>query len=193
MKRNNQSKKASEEDTIRWLLSLHRLIFGKNEPDVYTKITFFINILLWVLFFSHVILQWVSIQFSDLLETHKQLNLIQLIKQRGTAIGFDGEEFLVQLLSFLQISAIGLLSIFIGLILLWRKKMIFTLFFFGGTILILCTILFLLGATYLNQDIPYFLKTLFLLWNINSVIYAFLLFRGNKNGEISFFEDQANQ
>lgn len=184
----NTSAAAKEENVIRWIQAIQRIIFGEKVPDIYTKTTFFLNILLWVMFFSYSLLQLLSIQYSHLFLVHKGVDLAQLIQQRGNRIGFEGNEFLNQLIFTQQISLVGWTIAWIGLVLLWRQKMAYTFFFFGGNLLVFSSTWYLLGSTYLQEDIPFFLKVLFLLLNANAFIYSFLLFR-KKNGDITFFED----
>lgn len=173
------------------LVQLRDVIFGKDKPDAYTQVTFYLNICLWFILFIWSIISYFVISLRDLIYTEKSIPVETIILERGEQIGFESTDFLDRLLTFHSISIVCWILVFIGLVLMWRKNARFVYFFFGGTMSYIGMVLFYLNSTYFVEDITLFDKIAFLAMNASALLYYFLLKREIQGGTLSFFgEDQ---
>lgn len=173
------------------LSRLKHVLFGEEQPDQYTKVTFFLNLSIWILFFLWTIASYCAISFRQLIFEQKGIPVESIIMARGEVLGFESSDFLERLLTFHAISIVCWIFVFIGLVFLWRKKEKFIFFLFGGTIFYLVMLLFYLNYSYFKEDTTTFDKIAFLAFNANTLIYYFLLRKEKKGGTIDFFgEDE---
>lgn len=163
------------------------LIFGEDEPDNYTKVTFYINLVLWFIFISWSIASYVAISFRDLILQEKKINVEEIVMNRGEELGFVPNDFLDRLLTFHSVSIILWVIVLVGIILMWRKNLKFAYFFFSGTLFYIGMLIFYLNFSYWKSDTTFFDKIAFLAMNANALMYYFLLRREKSGGSISFF------
>lgn len=153
------------------ILKLRDLIFGETKPDVYTRITVYFNALIWLIFLSWHLISYASISLREVIFTEKKIDVEALIFERGKLLGFQPYEFLNLLLNYHIISAICWGTIFIGLILIWRKNKLFNYFIFIPLIIYAGMIVFFLRWRYFMEDTTTFDKITLLVFVLNILIY----------------------
>lgn len=175
------------ESPIPFVIILRNWIFGKKRPDIYTRLTFLANTVIWMLFLVWSGFSYFAVMSKEWIWQQKGIAITWIIERRGDQLGFEEGVFMNRL----EISnLIGLLCwvvFFIGLALLYRKKRIFVYF----TILPLLTYIGLnslyLSFTYFLEDITLFDKILLLISLLSLTISAFLI-RGESDGNsMNFF------
>ncbi len=179
-----------------WLVRVRNVIFGELRPDTYTKLTFFLAIVIWCIFFLWSILGNIAIRASEWIEKEKKIPVTELIEKRGLELGFEPHEFIGRLEAFHAVS-IGLwIVVFVGLVLLWRKNFKFVFFFFGGTTVYLLFMWSTVGINYWWNDTTTFDKITFFIFNLQTAIYAYFLKHELKGERVNFFgvdeDDEVN-
>jgi len=164
---------------IPMLMKLRDTIFGKLRPDLYTRITAYISLLIWIIFLSWHIISYFAISFRDVIRTEKKVDVEALIYNRAAQLGFNPETFLQQLLNYHLISAICWGVVFIGIVFLWRKMRVFALFLLGGVAVYYGLLLFYMGFRYFNEDTTLFDKILLAVLTGIALLY-FLLLKSKK-------------
>ncbi len=170
-----------------FIIKLRNLIFGNKTPGIYTRITFFVNLVCLLIFSLWSIISYFAIVYRQLFLEEKGVDVEAIIETRGLALGFDSGEFIKTLMTFHGISLLCWGFVFVGLILLWRRSNHFAYFFFGGTIFYFGMIIFYVGFDYYLDDISRFDKILFLLLNLNTLFYVFFIEKTGNNEKITFF------
>jgi len=166
------------------IVKLRDTIFGKQRPNFYTRITAYLNLLIWITFLSWHIISYFAISFRDVIRLEKQVDVESLIYHRAEQLGFNPATFLQQLLSYHLMSAISWGVIFIGIVFLWRRMRIFALFLFGGIAAYYALLLFYMGFRYFNEDTTLFDKIVLAVLIGNSLLYFLLLRRKTVEVEV---------
>jgi hypothetical protein len=156
------------------ILKLRDLIFGETKPDIYTRITVYFNAIIWFIFLAWHLIGYASISMREVIFTEKKIDVEALIFERGKLLRFEPYEFLNLLLKYHLISSICWGTIFIGLILIWRKSRIFNYFIFIPLLVYAGMILFFLRWRYLMEDTTTFDKITLLVFVLNILIYWFI-------------------
>lgn len=156
------------------LIRLRKLVFGNKEPDMFTKIAFYIGLLTWVIFFFWHVLQFIVLKNSNWIEAIKQLPISELLNKRAQALGFESAVFIDRLLISYSISIISWSLFFVGLILMWRKQRIFSYFIFTALGVAMLSPIMLLGFSYWSNDISSFDKIYQIIITLFLVIYSYL-------------------
>lgn len=180
-------KGTSPQDSV--LNYLRRLIFGDQKPDAFTMTTFYINLVISFVFLLWSILSYSAISFRHLIFQQKKIPVESIIEKRGMELGFDPVDFLDRLLTFHAISIICWIVVLIGLVFLYRKNENFVYYFFGGSIFYLGMLIFYMSFNYYKEDTTTFDKIIFLILNLNGLMYFFLLRKENSGGSLSFFDE----
>jgi hypothetical protein len=160
-----------QDDPLPFILETRNFIFGKTQPSIYTQITFYSSLLLWMIFFFWSMMSYVAISMRSLIYAEKGISVEGIVDDRGVEVGYDMGIFLERLLTFHGVSLICWGLVFVGLILLWRKHRRYTYFFFGGTITYFCMIFYYMGWNYYMEDTTRFDKVSFLLWVVSVAFY----------------------
>ena len=113
---------------VPFLIKFKKIIFGKKKPDIYTRITFIFNILIWLTFMLWSIVSYLAITMRSIILKQKGIPVEDIIQKRGIELGFEPNDFLPRLLTFHAVSIICWGLVFFGLILLYRKKKQFSYF-----------------------------------------------------------------
>jgi hypothetical protein len=173
-------KKRKEKDLL-------RIFLGNEEPDAYTKLTFYILLIVSMLFLIWNVVGFIAISYQHLLYTHRHVEIDAIFAQRGSQLGFTAEEF-THRLSVLFIASICCWTVILGaLALLWRKN---TRYF---PILIVCAIfyiamhLFYLGYGYFKTDTSAFDKIALLTLFAVAILHSLILKREKSGSGLSFF------
>lgn len=169
------------------LIRLRNLIFGTESPDTYTKISFTFAIISWFIFFLWSILGMVVINSRHWIKETKKIDVTQLIENRGKELGFEPYVFAERLSTFHTASIVCWVVVFIGLVLLWRKQVIFIYAYLGGCIVYLLMMWFMLGFGYWAKDTTTFDKILFFVMVDHTSLYYYFLKMEVSGNKINFF------
>ena len=175
------------DNPVSLLTQLKNRIFGKENPDTYTQVSFFIGLAIVITFLIWSILGYVVIDGREWIQAEKGLNVQNLIEKRGVELGFEANQFLHKLEMFYAFSIFIWLVILIGLILQWRKIFAFIYVITIAASLYLLYMWFGLGFEYWLDDTTLFDKISFFLLIGHSFLYAFFLKKELSGEEINFF------
>ena len=181
------SKKTKFHSPVPFLIRFRNFIFGKQKPDVYTRITFFINLAITLMFLTWNIAGYFAISSRKVILEVKGIQVDEILHERGLELGFEGSNFVDRLETVYGIGIVCWLVVFFGLILLYRKKKRFIHFILGGTIFYTGLQIFYLSFSFFMQDITNFDKLMLLILVALSVLHAFLMKNERQGGSISFF------
>lgn len=178
----------SPKDTLTFLSKIRLGIFGKQKPDLITRIIFLINVLGFFAFMCWAAISYVTIALNDLIQKSKQISVEEIVIKRGEELGFDkGEIFLENFKQFQFLDIFIWVGLFFGLVFLYRKKAIYALFYFGAFILHFLLMFYLLGMDYIFNDISTFDKIAYAVMLFPTLLYFFLL-KKEKTDEIKYDE-----
>lgn len=182
------------ESPLPLLSRLKNLVFGKENPDTYTQISFYIGLVIWLIFLVWNILGHTVLANTAWIEAEKGLQVQKMIFDRGLALGFEGEEFHHTLVQFYSIALFCWAGIFIGLVLQWRKNLAFIYFIGCSAGIYLLAMLFMLSFSYWYNDTTTFDKISFFLLVGHSFLYYYFLKREKNGDKMNFFgiEDDEN-
>lgn len=191
-KENNKTRATKYQSPIPLILKLRNLIFGKTKPDVYTRVTFYLNTIIWISFMSWSIISYLAIASRNLIFNHKGIPVEKIIETRGVALGYSNNEFIARLTTFHGIAIICWAIVFIGLVMLYRKKRNFIYPVFLSTMFYIGMSIFYLGFNYFIEDTTSYDKIALLVLILSSVIQYFQIKSENRNGSINFFGEDSN-
>ena len=169
------------------LKHFHRFIFGNERPDVYTRLTFNINLIIWFFFTLWSILSFFTLKSRTLIFKLKGIPVEKIIHERGIELGFNGSDFIDRLLTFNAIAIICWILIFFGLILMFRKIKLYIYFILGGSLFYVGMSIFYLNYQYFLEDMSSFDKIALLILITSSIFHFFILKREQESGHINFF------
>ncbi len=170
-----------------FIIQLRNLIFGKKKPDTFTKVTFIINLIICSTFFLWSIISYYSISMKGFIESEKGISVEEIIANRGMELGFKNGQFLSHLLTFHAISTICWMLVFIGIVLLYRKKIQFIYFIFAPILFYVGMSIFYISYTYFIEDTTTFDKIALLVIMVGSIVHYFLMRNESRGGSINFF------
>lgn len=160
------------------LRQIRNLIFGTQIPDMYTQITFFMNIILWSTFIIWDVLGYITLTSTDLFIRQKGLPIDEIIAERGTALGFADGEFLSRLTTFHAIGIICWVIYFIGLILMYRKIRTYRYLCLGSMMFYLGMCILYISFTYFLEDTTAYDKIALLIMAVSIMVHSYLM--GNR-------------
>lgn len=172
------------------ILRARTVVFGDETPDKYTQFTFFLNLFFWFTFFIWSVASFLTISNRKIITEQKNIHVEEVIHARGEALNFDGQDFLDRLITTHSIGIICWLVVFVGLVLLYRKKEIFIYFIIGGVVFYTGMLMFYMSYGYFREDVTMFDKIGILAILLSSTMYYFLLKKENSGGSINFFEEE---
>ena len=177
------------------LINLKNLIFGKEKPDVYTQLTFYINVIIWLTFLLWSILSYFTISSHKVMNQFKGINIEQIIQKRGEELGFEGTDtFLDCLLTFNGVAIICWGVVFFGLILLFRKKNKAIYFILGGTFFYIGMSIFYLSWSYFIEDMTSYDKVALLIIIVSTIFHTQMIKQSSEGDPVNFFEpDQVEE
>ena len=170
-----------------FLIRLKNLIFGKERPDVYTRVTFYVSFVITIIFLLWNLLGYVSIASADYIQEVKGISVDKILEGRGMELGFFPTTFAGKLMTVYGLGAICWAIVIVGLVLLWRKNKKFLLFtlipigFFVGMEI------FYLNFQYFVEDTTLFDKMALLILAGLCIVHAFMMKNEREGGSISFF------
>lgn len=182
-----QVRKTRFQSPVPILIKIRNLIYGKKRPDVYTQITYYVNLLIWLSFMIWNLISFFAITSRHMIYRQKGISLTAIVERRGKELNFEPGTFLDRLYTFHAISIICWSLVFIGLILLYRKKKQFVYFTLGPVIFYLGMTMFYLSFTYFMEDTTAYDKVALLIFIASISIHAYLMKNEREGGSISFF------
>jgi len=184
---NEDEIRSTGEDNKPFLIGLKGLIFGSKKPDIYTLSTFFLNLIIWFIFFLWEILSLIAITSRELIWQKKGVSVEAIVNDRGEQLGFTHGKFIDYLTTVHSIGLICWGIFFIGLILLYRKKESFVYFTVGPLVFFVGMLVFYLNFSYFAEDTTGFDKVALLISLLSLLLHFFLLRSEKLNGRINFF------
>lgn len=169
------------------LIRLRNFIFGKTSPDNYTQFSFFLALVIWLIFMIWSVLESVAIRMREIIVDQKEIDVTAMIEKRGQELGFEPEDFLGRLEAFHALSIGFWIVVFVGLVLLWRKNVRFIYVFFTGCGLYLLFMWVMLGFSYYAQDTTFFDKIAFAVLVGHTAVYAYFLKREKSGNRLHLF------
>jgi hypothetical protein len=169
------------------LIRLRNFIFGKESPDNYTKFSFWLGLIIWLIFMIWAVLGSVAIRMREIIVDQKEIDVTAMIERRGAELGFEPNAFIGRLEAFYALSIGFWIVVFIGLVLLWRKNERFIYVFFTGCGLYLLFMWVMLGFSYYSQDTTFFDKIAFAILVGHTAVYAYFLKREKSGNKIHLF------
>lgn len=165
----------SPEDAIPLFVKISRAIFGKKKPDGFTQILFSINIFAWFLLFMWNMMSYFVLLSSNIIKENKGFSVTAIIRRNGQKLGFNGQEFLDAITKFYFLNNFIWAIIFIGLVLMYRKKPFYPFVILGGLIIHFSIMFFTLGLQYFIEDVSFFDKILYAILIGLTIIHSFLM------------------
>ena len=183
-----ESKVTKFQSPVPVILRLRDFIFGKKEPDVITKITFYINLTLWGTFMLWSLISFYTINAREFFYEQKHIAVESIIKARGEELGFEGADFLSRLLILNGLGILCWSVVFVGLVLIFRQKKIFFNFFLSPILFYLAVLLLYIGPSYFMQDTTAFDKiSLLIMLTSGSIFYFLIKNKKKEDEELNFF------
>ncbi|MFK7786063.1 MAG: hypothetical protein AB8B56_13155 [Crocinitomicaceae bacterium] len=194
---NNYSEASSEEAEKKTkfqspkpiLVRLRNVVFGKRKPDIFTRVTFYINMVIWVIFMLWNVIGYIAISSRDMITEVKGIKVEEIITQRGIELGFEPADFITHLAVLYGVGILCWGAVFFGLILLYRKRKQFVFFIVGGVVFYVGLNIFYLSFQFFREDTTSFDKISLLIIVLSTVIHSFLMKNERRGGSISFFGD----
>ncbi len=175
------------------LVRLRNVLLGKTKPDIYTRVTFYINLFIWITFMLWNFIGYFAIASRSLIFEMKKISVETIIQNRGIELGFDGDDFVTRLA---VVHGVGILCwgvIFLGLVLLYRKRKQFVFFVVGGVIFYVGMNIFYLSFQFFREDTTSYDKIALLVMLASCIIHATLMSNERRGGSISFFGEAEDE
>ncbi|MDX1652731.1 MAG: hypothetical protein R3277_09575 [Brumimicrobium sp.] len=180
------------EDTIPLVVKLSRIIFGSKKPDSFTRIVFSVVLFSWFLLMMWNMISYFVLLSSEIIKKNKVFSINEIIRRNGRDLGFNGQDFLEAITQFYFINLFVWGVIFIGVILLYRKKTLYPFFLLGGLAVHFILMFFMLGFQYFIEDVSTFDKILYAVIVGFVLIHSFLLNRESRDKNKDFMSSPEN-
>lgn len=175
---------------VPFLIQLKRMIFGTKKPESQIRISFYFIAIVSLLFLIWNTFGAIAIESSDFIKQQKGISIEKIVVLKSEGLGFkSATSFMEHLYTYYSISAILWFVIFIGSILLYRKKSIFNTVILIGIVLYLGLTIFYIGFDFFMEDITTLDKILILSLIITSLVQHNLINNEKKGGSSNLFGD----
>ncbi len=178
---------------VPFVLKIRDLIFGKEKPDLFTRLNFLLNLVLWASFMIWSIISFYVVSARDFIYRQKGIPVETIIKSRGQELGLDGDDFLQKLITVNGISVICWAAVFIALVLMYRRSKRFFFPFIIPILFYLGMLFIYISPCYFFEDTTTFDKIALLIMLTSASIYYFLIKDKEKGEEINFFGVEADE
>ncbi len=175
MRRTHKLDNIKPEDAVPLLIKIRRFILGGTKPDGFTRLMFTVSLFCWVLLSFWNGLSYFIVLSSDIIEEYKGFSVNQILIRNGQNLGFNGPEFLDTITSFYFYTLFIWGFIFIGLVLMYRKKRSYTFFVLGGLSIHFIYMFIVLGFQYFIEDVSPFDKILYGILIIVTFLHSVLM------------------
>jgi hypothetical protein len=171
------------------LVRLRNIVFGKRKPDIFTRVTFYINMVIWLIFMLWNVIGYIAISSREMITEVKGIEVEEIIAARGIELGFEPADFITHLAVLFGVGTLCWIAVFFGLILLYRKRRQFVYFIVGGVVFYIGLNIFYLSFQFFREDTTSFDKIALLIIVLSTIIHSFLMNNERRGGSISFFGD----
>jgi hypothetical protein len=169
------------------LRQLRNLIFGIKIPDIYTRVSFYINTVLMTTFLVWDILSYFALNSTEIIGEQKGITVEAIVSARGKALGFAEGEFFARLSTFHSIGIICWIVFFFGLILMYRKIRRYYLFCMGALVFYLGMAMAYLSFTYYLEDTTAYDKIATLIMAVSITVHSYLMGTSYSGYRAGFF------
>ncbi|MDG1332428.1 MAG: hypothetical protein P8P74_08860 [Crocinitomicaceae bacterium] len=169
------------------LVRIRNIVFGKRKPDIFTRVTFYINTVLWLSFMLWNVIGYFAISSRKMISEMKNIEVEEIIAARGVELGFEPGDFITRLTVVYGVGILCWAAVFFGLILLYRKRKQFIYFVLGGVLFYVGLNIFYLSFQFFREDTTSFDKISLLVIALSTIIHSFLMNNERHGGSISFF------
>ena len=180
-------KKTRFQSPVPFLRQIRNLIFGVKIPDIYTRVTFYINMILMSTFLIWDILSLFALTSSEFIGEQKGITVERIVSMRGETLGFEEGVFFSRLNTFHSIGIICWLVFFFGLILMYRKIKRYAYFCIGSMVFYLGMAIIYLSFTYYLEDTTAYDKVAMLIMLVSILVHSFLMNNRNAGSRSGFF------
>lgn len=163
------------EDAIPLLVRIRTLILGRRKPDGFTRLMFSVSLFSWFILTMWNAISYFVLLTSDIIEENKGFSVNEVIIKNGQNLGFNGEDFLISISTFYFNSLFVWIFILIGVVLMYRKKTIYTFIVLGGLAFHFIYMFFILGFQYFIEDVSFFDKILYAILIVVTLIHSLLM------------------
>jgi len=185
------SSEATLNNPVLLLRKLRNLIFGTNRPPFWMRLCCYVNLLIWLIFTLWHCISYGVISARALLLTTKEVDVEQLIFDRGEKLGFEPWDFLERLLQYHAFAVACWLLILLGIILCWRQKTYFIYVLAGGAALYYLVLFWNMGFRYYHEDTTWFDKISYAILLFNALImYLSMRFSARDRPAQFWMEDE---
>lgn len=157
------------------ILKLRDIVFGERRPDLYTRISCYLNLVIWFSFFLWHIIGYTAISLRGMIFEEKKIDVEALIFKRGETLGFRPYQFLNLLMEYHLVSSICWAAAFVSIVLMWRRKKIFIFLLLASLGAYLAQLISFMGWTYFMQDTTFFDKIMLAVIAANSLVFAIFM------------------
>lgn len=175
------------ESPIPILSKLKTWILGKDKPDTYTQVSFYVGLAIFGLIATWLILGYSVVSNTMFIEQEKGIPVHEIIQELGRRYGFTDELFLSRLINFYHLALFSWVTILIGLVLQWRKNKAFIYFILVGASLYLVGMWSMLSFSYWYHEISFFDKLIYFILVFHSLLYYYFLNKEKKGEKVNFF------
>jgi hypothetical protein len=169
------------------LRQLRNLIFGIKIPDMYTRLTFYINVVLMTTFLIWDILSYFALTSTELIGEEKGITVEKIVAERGAVLGFEEGAFFTRLCTYHSIGIICWLVFFFGLILMYRKVKRYVYFCLAPLAFYLGMAIVYLSFTYYLEDTTAYDKVAMLIMVLSILVHSFLMTSRHAGYRAGFF------
>ncbi len=169
------------------LKSIRDWVLGSTQPDIYTRLAFYINLIITFLFLAWNTVVFIVMQFQDLILTHKTVDLKTLLEKQFSKAHIPTEDILEKMGSFNQLQFIIWFTVLFSSILLYRKKTLFIWFLIAPVLALIFFSIYLFNGQFFQAYFSNFDQIALLILILNSIFYFIKLNRELHGSSTNFF------
>lgn len=167
-------------------------ILGAKSTDFFTKLTFNLNLFIILLFLTWNTLGAMVFNLKSMVLTHKTIDLDILLKDHAQRLSLNANHFHTELETYFKVSLFLWLIIFIGNLLLYRKKKWFIYLLQIPMLVYVLFTFFYFNGQFIQEEISGFDKILFLSLFLLSTFYYLKLKKEEDGNSENFFGIEEN-
>lgn len=169
------------------LKSIRDWVLGSTQPDIYTRLAFYINVIITFLFLAWNTVVFIVMQFQDLILTHKTVDLKTLLEKQFNKAHIPKEDIIEKMSHFNQLQFIIWFTVLFSSILLYRKKTLFIWFLIAPVLALIFFSIYLFNGQFFQAYFSNFDQVALLILLLNSVFYFIKLNRELHGSSTNFF------
>lgn len=177
---------------IPFFIGVKNKIYGTQKPATAHLIVFYINKSIAYLFLIWHLLSYFTIVFRNEIYTIKRVDVETLILQRGLELDIPPHLFLDRLIDHHLWSIGAWLAVHLACIVVWRGRKWGIYMALAAALVYATSTYFLLGWTYIMEDISYLDRAIYLLFMVLNTL-LFLFFSGNGSTGPNYLEEEQSE